>query len=191
MARSALSALTLLAGPGSFVTSELAEQSAGAATLRPGGETTSMPGEVLVDTNVVVYAYDPRDSSKQAKALSTLDHLVRTGVGRLSTQVLGEFFVTATQKLDPPLTAAEGYEQVEALAIAWPILSIAPLVPLEAARGVRDHRLPYWDAQLWATARLNQVPTVLTEDEDLADRTLEGVRFVNPFSSAFSLASLR
>jgi predicted nucleic acid-binding protein len=150
-----------------------------------------MPGEVLLDTNVVVYAYDPRDSTKQAVALSTLDHLARTGRGRLSTQVLGEFFVAATQKLDPPLTAAEGYEQVEALAMAWPILPIAPLIPLEAARGVRDHRLPYWDAQLWATARLNQISIVLSEDRDLADRVLEGVQFVNPFSPSFTLASLR
>jgi predicted nucleic acid-binding protein len=75
--------------------------------------------------------------------------------------------------------------------MAWPILSIAPLVALEAARGVRDHRLPYWDAQLWATARLNQIPTVLTEDRDLAERSIEGVRFVNPFSPSFTLTALR
>jgi predicted nucleic acid-binding protein len=150
-----------------------------------------MPGEVLIDTNVVIYAYDPRDSRKQAVALSTLDVLARTGRGRLSTQVLGEFFVVATQKLDPPLTAAEGCEQVEALAMAWPVLPITPLVPMEAARGVRDHRLPYWNAQLWATARLNQLPIVLSEDADLADRVIDGVQFVNPFSPTFTLARLR
>ena len=150
-----------------------------------------MPGEILLDTNVVVYAYDPRDPTKQAFAISTLDHLARTGRGRLSTQVLGEFFVAATQKLDPPLMAAEGCEQVEALAMTWPILPIAPLISLEAARGVRDHRLPYWDAQLWATARLNQIPIVLTEDRDLTARVLEGVQFINPLSPSFTLASLR
>jgi predicted nucleic acid-binding protein len=150
-----------------------------------------MPGEVLVDTNVVVYAYDRRDSIKQARALSTLDHLARTGRGRLSTQILGEFFVTATQRLDPPLTLEEGCEQVEALSMTWPVLPIVPLVALEAARGARDHHLPYWDAQLWATARLNQVSVVLSEDSDLADRVLEGVHFLDPFSSSFTLSHLR
>jgi predicted nucleic acid-binding protein len=43
-----------------------------------------------------------------------------------------------------------------------------------------------YDAQIWATARLNQVPVVFSED--FRDgTTLEGVRFVNPFSSEFLL----
>ena len=55
---------------------------------------------------------------------------------------------------------------------------------LEAARGVRQHRLRFYDAQIWATARLNQVPTIFTEDfED--GRRLEGVQFVNPLVSGF------
>ena len=67
-------------------------------------------------------------------------------------------------------------------------LPITPLIVLEAARGVRDHRLNYWDAQVWATARLNQIPLVLSED--FKDGfVLDGVRFVNPFARAFDLAT--
>lgn len=58
---------------------------------------------------------------------------------------------------------------------------------LEAARGFRQHRLSYYDAQIWATARLNQVPTVFTEDFQDGQR-LEGVRFVNPLVAGFELA---
>ena len=48
-------------------------------------------------------------------------------------------------------------------------------------REVRDHKPPYYDAQIWATARLNQVPVVFSEDS--RDRTtLEDVPFVNPFT---------
>jgi predicted nucleic acid-binding protein len=57
---------------------------------------------------------------------------------------------------------------------------------LEAVRGVRDHQLAYWDAQIWATARLNQVPLVLSEDFSNG-AVIEGVRFVNPFASDFDL----
>ncbi len=53
-------------------------------------------------------------------------------------------------------------------------------------RGVRDHQLSYYDAQVWATARLNQVPVIFSEDFN-SNAPLEGVRFVNPFASDFVL----
>lgn len=148
-----------------------------------------MTAEVLLDSNVVVYAYDRAAGAKQARSVEAMSQLAAGGRGCLSTQVLGEFFRVATEKLSAPLTSAEAHDQVALLAESWPVLSVTPLIVREAARGVRDHRLPYWDAQLWATARLNQIEVILTED--FADgRTLEGVRFVNPFRPAFDVASL-
>lgn len=35
------------------------------------------------------------------------------------------------------------------------------MIVLESARGVRDHRFSFWNAQIWATARLNQISVVL------------------------------
>jgi len=53
-------------------------------------------------------------------------------------------------------------------------------------RGARQHRLSYYDAQIWATARLNQVATVFTEDfQD--GRRLDGVQFVNPLLAEFDI----
>jgi predicted nucleic acid-binding protein len=50
--------------------------------------------------------------------------------------------------------------------------------------GVRDHQLSYYGAQIWASARLNQVPVICGEDfQD--GQILEGVRFVNPFADEF------
>jgi predicted nucleic acid-binding protein len=63
---------------------------------------------------------------------------------------------------------------------------VTRLIVLEAVRGVRQHRLSYYDAQIWATARLNQVPTIFTEDFEDGCR-LEGVQFVNPLASGFDL----
>lgn len=62
------------------------------------------------------------------------------------------------------------------------------MVVLEALRGVRDHGLSYYDAQVWATARLNQVPVIFSKDFD-SGRVLEGVRFVNPFAPDFDLTT--
>ncbi len=148
-----------------------------------------MADEILVDTNVLVYAYDRAEPRKQERALDTLRRLVASGRGRLSAQVLGEFFRAVTQKIPAPLSPSDARDQMATLIRAWPVLSVTPLVVLEAARGVRDHRLSYWDAQVWATARLNQLPLVLSEDfKD--GQVLDGVRFSDPFARAFDLAAI-
>lgn len=148
-----------------------------------------MTDRVLIDSNVVVYCLDPSDREKQRRSAETLDRLEPTGRGVLSTQVLGEFFRVVTQKLSPPLTAADACDEVARLARAWAVLPVTALVVLEAARGVREFRLSYWDAQLWATARLNQIDVVLSED--FRDgHVLDGVRFVNPLRLSFDVAAL-
>jgi len=139
---------------------------------------------VLIDTNVLVYAHDQGEFTKQKQAIHVLEHLQLTGAGRLSAQTLAEFFRATTKGSKPILSVREAVQQVEWLAQAWPILDITRLVVLEAARGAYVHRLSYWDAQLWATARLNQIPIIFSEDFN-TDATLEGVRFVNPFSPEF------
>ena len=148
-----------------------------------------MTGSMLLDTNVLVYATDPTAAEKQRRSVETMDRVVQRGVGCLSTQVLGEFFRVATEKLSKPLSPAEAHRQVSRFIEAWPVLSITPLIVLEAMRGVRDFSLAYWDAQLWATARLNQIGMILSED--FQDRRLiDGVRFLNPFAPSFDLATL-
>jgi len=147
-----------------------------------------MTGEVLIDTNVVVYEYDDTARAKQARATDVLQRLSASARGRLSTQVLGEVFRVLTAKRRPPLSSADAVAHLEVLAHTWPVYVITPTVVLEAARGVRDHRLSFWDAQLWATARLNQIPTILTED--VPGERLEGVQYLNPFAPAFDPTSL-
>ncbi|MCX6024862.1 MAG: PIN domain-containing protein [Chloroflexi bacterium] len=144
-----------------------------------------MPG-LLIDTHVLVYAFDQNDTARQDRAVLVLGQLELRGIGRLSVQALAEFFSASTRRLQPALTAAEALGHLDMLARAFPILPLTPQVVLEAARGVRDHRLNYWDAQVWAMARLNQIPTVLSEDFS-AGAMLEGVRFVNPFAPEFDL----
>jgi len=51
---------------------------------------------------------------------------------------------------------------------------------------VRQYQFSFWDAQIWAAAKLNQVPVVLSEDFN-AGAIIEGVRFVNPFAADFKL----
>ena len=146
-----------------------------------------MSASVLVDTNVLVYAYDRAAAQKQQRALDTLDQLATRGTGALSTQVLAEFFVAVTRKITAPLSVAEAYTRIENYLVSWTVLDMSGLVVLEAARGVRDYRMNFWDAQIWAIARLNQIAWIFSEDFSTGS-TIEGVRFVNPFASDFQIA---
>lgn len=139
---------------------------------------------ILIDTNVLIYAYDANDLTRQTLALNLLKRLEANASGRLSVQCLAECFSVSTRKLSPRLTPAEATTQVDLLSRTFPILDLTPGIVLEAARGVRDHQLAYYDAQLWATAKLNQIATVFSEDF-AAGSVLEGIRFVNPFASDF------
>ena len=63
----------------------------------------------------------------------------------------------------------------------WQVVDVTDFIVLEAARGVRDHAMSFWDAQVWATAELNQIPVVLSEDF-ASGSVIEGVQFENPFA---------
>ena len=141
---------------------------------------------IMIDTNVLVYFYDPNSPEKQKRTEVVLDHLQRLGTGCLSAQNLAEFVSAAMRKLDPPLTPAQAYEQVSMLAETWSVFDLTPRIILEATRGVRDHQLSYYDAQVWASARLNQIPVVFSEDFQNGTM-LEGVRFINPFADEFAI----
>lgn len=143
----------------------------------------------LVDTNVLVYAYDPTDGAKRERAIAVLERLGGQQTGALTAQVMGEFFVTVTRKIPAPLTPAEAERSLTNYARSWTVHSLTAAIVLEAIRGVQRHRLSYWDALIWATAKLNQVPYVLTEDMQHG-LFLEGVRFQNPFAPEFDLALL-
>ena len=141
---------------------------------------------ILIDTNILIYLYDHNQPERQSLAMDVLDRLELMGLGRLSVQNLAEFFSVSTRKLSPPLSPDDALAQVNLFIRVWPVFDLTPLVVMEAARGVRDHQMSYYDAQIWATARLNQIPTIFNENFNVG-ATLEGVQFINPLAPDFVL----
>ena len=139
---------------------------------------------VLMDTNILIYTFDPRDEIRQEQAIAVLLKLEKDGKGCLSVQCLSEFTNAAITKLRLPI--GEVMSKLDEWRNVFPVFNMTPPVILEAARGLRDHKLSFYDAQIWACARLNQVPVIFSEDfQD--GQTLEGIRFVNPFGDQFSI----
>ena len=138
-----------------------------------------MTETVFVDTNVLVYVRDASEGDKQRSAAAWMAALWETRRGRLSHQVLQEYYVTATVKLDPPRDVEDVREDVWALR-AWKPLP-ADYETLETAWAVQDRfRISWWDALIVAAAARAGSRWLLTEDlQDGQD--FQGVTVVDPF----------
>jgi predicted nucleic acid-binding protein len=134
---------------------------------------------VFVDTNVLVYARDTADPAKQAQASEWIAYLWERGEGRLSLQVLQEYYVTTTRKLSPGLEPEDARADVLDLA-AWSP-AVADTQMIAAAWSIEDRfGLSFWDALIVAAAHVARCEALLTEDLQHG-MDLEGVRIVDPF----------
>lgn len=137
---------------------------------------------MFLDTNVLVYAYDDsepakRDRARQILSDDTIDLVI-------SSQVLGEFYITMTRKVHPPLTEPEAADLVDQLADLH-VVPITRNVVGDATRTSVESKVSYWDALILAAASAGGAGTLATED--LSDgSTILGVNIVNPFSSLHS-----
>lgn len=147
---------------------------------------TSMNGRILLDTNILVYIYDPLDPVKQNRAIAVVDRLIQTTRAVISPQVVGEFFAATTRASRPLLTPNEAFIRIRNYLAACTVVDLTHLISLEAIRGVETHHFGFWDAQIWATARLNQISNVYSEDFN-SGAIIEGVQFINPLTEDFIL----
>jgi len=137
---------------------------------------------VFVDTNVLVYSRDSTEPVKQARANAWRKALWRSRAGRLSVQVLEEYYVTVTRKLSPGMPRKEARAEVEDLSLWQPVDLSTDLV--QRAFGIEDRfRLSFWDAMIVAAASCADCEWLLTEDLQ-AKANYGGVRVVNPFETS-------
>ncbi|KPJ84554.1 MAG: twitching motility protein PilT [Gemmatimonas sp. SG8_17] len=135
---------------------------------------------VFVDTNVVVYARDAAHARKQSRAAAWMNHLWTTRAGRVSFQVLQEFYVTVTAKLKPGMKPKVAREEARAL-MSWdPIVAGASVI--EGAWVVQDkYRLSWWDALIVSSALAASCSYLLTEDMQ-DGQIIDTMRVVSPFA---------
>ena len=82
-----------------------------------------MSVKVFVDTNVLVYSRDASEPGKQKQAMAWMTSLWTSQTGRLSFQVLQEFYSTVTIKLHPGMDRQRARDDVQTL-MAWSPLPV-------------------------------------------------------------------
>ena len=131
----------------------------------------------FVDTNVLVYLFDGDSPGKQAQARELLGEEAENIV--LSTQVLGEFYVTVTRKLANPLGADMARKAVDDLC-AFQVRPLQAELVRAAVGRSGESKLSYWDALIVETAIDAGAAVLLTEDLQHG-QVFNGLRVVNPF----------
>ena|SRR5437764_364751 len=136
-----------------------------------------MPPRSFFDTNILICADDKAAPAKQRKAVDLVAEHRRARTGVVSLQVLQEYFVTVTKKLQ--VDAAIARRKVELLAefdVASPEVSdILAAIDLH-----RLHRFSFWDALILRAAKQSGCSILFSEDMQ-GSREVDGVRIVNPF----------
>jgi predicted nucleic acid-binding protein len=136
----------------------------------------------LVDTNVLVYRFDPRDSRKQQVANDLLREGIRIGSVRLPHQAILEFVAACTRSLPggPLLSAPDARREAEELLSMFEVLYPSEGVVRTALRGAAAYQLSWFDAHLWAYAEHYGLTELYSEDFQ-HDRLYGSVRTINPF----------
>lgn len=132
-----------------------------------------------VDTNILIYARDPRDSVKQTVATALLSSLTDGVLWQVACE-----YIAASRKLEP-----FGYDRTQALADiadmreAWKTILPTWSVMDRAEQLLTRYQLSFWDGLIIAGCLESGVARLYSEDLDESVQA-EGLEIVNPFRAS-------
>ena len=130
-----------------------------------------------VDTNVLIYANDPRDPRKLAIATRLVEDL---DDGVLPWQVICEFLATS-RKIEPlGFSLTKAWHYLEKLRSTWQTVLPGWEVRVRAYELTQRYSISYWDALLIGACNDAGVERLYSEDLDTHDG-LDGMEIINPF----------
>jgi predicted nucleic acid-binding protein len=133
----------------------------------------------FIDTNIVVYANDMRDTAKQQLAVAVIARAIRDDTGVISIQVLQEYAHVALARL------GQRQELVLRQLALLEILHVVTPTPAMVRRSVELRSLygiSFWDAGIVAAAEHAGCARILSEDLNTG-QFYGGVAVANPFAS--------
>lgn len=136
-----------------------------------------MSVECFLDTNVAVYAIDTTRGAAHKRQIAR--KILRDGNFGVSTQVLQEFYVTATKKLKRPFSVSTAARWVDMLCRAELVNLDAALIKLAIVRSQR-YQISYWDGAIIAAAEALGASILYSEDLSHG-QSYGSVRVENPF----------
>ena len=106
---------------------------------------------ISFDSNVLIYATAALADDRVSRVQDLLARALRTTTSILLLQSLAEFSNVAIRKARIPANAIK--RTIEAWLAVLPVQSADDSDLVLALEAVHAHRLPIWDAMLWASAQ--------------------------------------
>lgn len=141
--------------------------------------------KVLIDSNILIYAYDFDEKTKNNLAKTILEKILNNKINIvLSTQNLSEFYVNVTKKIEKPIPQNLAKTIIKDLSELsnTTILKINPSTILGAIETSIKFNVSYWDSLISAVMLENNVYKIVTENlKDFAK--IPGIIAINPFAT--------
>lgn len=137
----------------------------------------------LIDTNILVYRYDPRFPEKQRIATELLRRGIADDSIRVPHQAIIEFVAVVARPLlagRPLLAPDEARREAEEFLSQFTVLYPSEGVVRLALRATAAYGLSWFDAHLWAYAEHYGLEEIFSEDFQ-HERLYGAVRTINPF----------
>ncbi len=135
--------------------------------------------DVFIDTNVLLYGVDDADPAKRDRAREWIAACWQRRCGRLSTQVLNEYYVNVKKKFSKAIAQGDARAEIRRYQHWRPWVIDHPTI--ETAWAVESRfGMHYWDALMIAAAQQQGCTLFLSEDLQ-HEQQIDGVRIVNPF----------
>jgi predicted nucleic acid-binding protein len=137
-----------------------------------------MSDKIFLDTNILVYAYNSDDPTKQKIIVKLLrEDFVEKEVC-ISVQVLNEFYsVLSKHKIEH----SEIEQYINEIINSVQILPISVLISKKALTLKRKYRYSWWDSLVLASALESNSPVLYSEDMQNGQFIENSLKIVNPF----------
>jgi predicted nucleic acid-binding protein len=141
-----------------------------------------MNDNMIIDTNVLVYAFDLSEPEKRSKCKPIIESIFRGETkGIITNQILAEFFVTLTKKIQKPLNIEQAKMIICAIIDSdnWIKMNYSEKTLPKAIGLTEKTNIPFWDALIAATMIENDVFIICSEDQDF--KKIREIKISTPF----------
>jgi len=132
--------------------------------------------KIFIDTNIIVYANDGKNTEKQDKAIKVITDLMKLNKGTISTQVLQEYAFVALNKLNQNHDVV--LRQLKLLEV-FEVIRQSPEMIRRAVEIMYSYKISFWDSCIISNAEYGSCSIIYSEDLNTG-QYYSGIKIENP-----------
>ncbi|MCR4335881.1 MAG: PIN domain-containing protein [archaeon] len=134
----------------------------------------------LVDSNLLIYAYDKGAGQKHILAKELLKERWLKQDGFLSVQNLAEFYHVTTRKINNKVKPEQAKQIILDLTQGFSIIRYNENTIINAVNNQLAYKIEFWDSLIVSAMEENGISTIITENEK-DFKKIKWLKVINPF----------